>query len=105
MYNDWNRDSSFLGNSYTTFSAAVYKLDVLEKKHVASQASIPVVCAFLDRNSIQIGLSKTAFLHMCVSKQSLDKTSRFRLSMYITNIKTISPKKTDICIFVAVAYS
>jgi len=71
MYNDWNRDSSFLGNSHKTFSVSVYKLDVLVKEHIDSEASITGVCAFLDQNLIQIVLSKITYLHMCSSKQSL----------------------------------
>jgi heme/copper-type cytochrome/quinol oxidase subunit 4 len=93
MCNDWNRDSSFLGNSYETFSVSVSKLDLLVKEHIASEASITVVCAFLDQNLIQIVLSKITFLHMYASKQSLNEKSRFRLSMCTTNIKTLSPKK------------
>ncbi len=72
MYNNSNRNQSFLGNSYKTFSVSVYKLEVLVKEHIASEASITVVCAFLDQNLIQIALSRTTFLHMCASKQSLD---------------------------------
>ncbi len=93
MYNDWNRDSSFLGNSCKTFLVSVYKRDVLVKEHIASQASIAVVYALLDQNLIQVDLAKIAFLHMCVSKQFLDKISRFRLSVCTTNIKTVSPTK------------
>jgi hypothetical protein len=85
MYNDWNRDSSFLGNSHKTFSVSVYKLDVLVKERIASQAWITVVYTFLDQNLIQIDLAKITFLDMCVSKESLEKNSRFRLSMCTTN--------------------
>jgi hypothetical protein len=93
MCKDWNRDSSFLGNSYKTFPVSVYKLEVLVKEHIASEASIKIVCAFLDQNLIQIVLSESNFLHMCASKQSLDKNSRFRLSICTTSIKKLSPKK------------
>ncbi len=85
MYNHSNRDSSFLENSYKTFSVSVYKLEVLAKERIASQASITVVYTFLDQNLIPINLAKITFLDMCVSKQSLEKTSRFRLSMCTTN--------------------
>jgi hypothetical protein len=85
MYNHWNRDSSFLENSCKTFSVSVYELDVLVKERIDSKASITVLYTFLDQNLIQIDLAKITFLDMCVSKQSLEKTSRFRLSMCTTN--------------------
>jgi len=104
MCNDWNRDSSFLGNSYKTFSVSVYKPDVLVKEHIASEASITVVCTFLDQNLIQIVLSKITFLHMCFKTISRQKFAFETINVYNQYKDTIT-KKTDTCILVAVAYS
>ena len=104
MYNDWNRDTSFLGNSYKTFLVSVYKLDVLVKEHIASQASITVACTFLDQNLIQIGLSKITFLYMC-SKTISRQNFAFQIVNVYNLYKDTITKKTDVCFFVVVTYS